>query len=127
MQFLDFDDQHRVRVYHTHPHLSGTPEFECGDWVDLTQAQHGTKLDGSDDPDVLVITCPTCGARSWVPILGGEDAQELHARVRHAQGKQLTLDAARATVAADVTSRGGIVRLPGAPAPDIKAKGPGRA
>lgn len=112
-QFLDYDDAGTVVVYHTVPSAEGTPGFEHRQPQPVAAIRNAKRLDGADDPDVLEVRCPVpgCGTVSWVPLLGDGEAQELHARVRHARGLAATLEAARVAVADAVRRRGGVPRV----------------
>lgn len=82
MQLTAFDDQQgRAYFYHTNPTKSGTSEFECGGWVNVTDARIPTLQDGSDSL-VLELHCPTCDAVLGHPVHGGSEAQRLHAHYR---------------------------------------------
>lgn len=108
MQFLDYTETH-VRVYHNQIEYQGTPEFECGGLVALTDCQPA--LDPNGNPTgYLLATCPECGATGCVPLTGGADAQRLHAHVRladptHPAG---TLADAIESVLADVHALKGV-------------------
>ena len=110
-----------VMVYHTVPSKAGTPEFEHKSYVKVKDLKPAKKhrLDAKgitieeDDPDVLEVRCPVpgCGTTCWVPLLGGEEAQRLHAHHRAAKGLVKSREAAVQSVIDDVRARGGVPRL----------------
>lgn len=127
-QFINYrsnaagDDE--VMVYHTVPSLAGTPDFEHKSYVKLKDLKHSKvrRLAGKgiemevveeDDPDMIEVRCPVpgCGTTCWVPLLGGEEAQRLHAHHRAAKGLVKSREAAVQSVIDDVRARGGVPRL----------------
>jgi hypothetical protein len=112
-QFLNHKPNGDFDVYHTHPWLSGTPDFEYIATVNISSVRNAKKDDGSDDEDALVVesACPICGAESKVPLCGGDEAQRLHAKKHaHATGKPYVEDAVRDTMER-VRAKGGEPRL----------------
>lgn len=110
-QLINYDTNGNVMYYHTMPSDTGTANFEHKNMISLTNVPDGKKPDGSDDPNVLMPACPVCGETSGIPLLGGEEAQRLHAHVRFARRLYLTyLDAVQAVIS-DVEAAGGVPRL----------------
>ena len=100
-----------VMAYHAIRNLDGSTTEHNG-MVLLTSVGNATNEDGTTNQDVLTLVCPTCGATAYVSILGGEDAQRLHAKVRHARGTVTPyITAAVQSVVTDVTALGGTPRL----------------
>lgn len=110
---INYDADGTVMVYHTVPSKAGTSDFEHKSRVVLADIPYSKKQDGTDDPDMLLVTCPVpgCGTRVWVPLIGGEEDQRLHAKARQAKGQQPNYPAAVQSVIDDVKSRGGVPRL----------------
>lgn len=78
MQTINYSaDGKQVMVYHTDPSKAGSPDFEHKGMATLSAIPYGKKPDGTDDTDVLVLTCPICGATGVLPRDGGSEAQAL--------------------------------------------------
>ncbi|HXI15571.1 MAG TPA: hypothetical protein VNM48_04305 [Chloroflexota bacterium] len=113
MQFIQHNDEDgTVLVYHTHSRLAGSDGFECFGRVkvaDLGYGQDPTTRVG-EDPNVLLVECPKCGAPGSVSVFADGEAQRLHARKRLADPKHpaQTLSDAIESVLADVEKRNGV-------------------
>ncbi len=110
-QLINYDSNGNVMYYHTVLAQQGTANFEHKGMVPLASIPDGKKSDGTDDSTMLVPACPICGETSNLPLLGGEDAQRLHAHVRFARGLYSTYLAAVQSVINDVEAAGGVPRL----------------
>jgi hypothetical protein len=119
MQITQYDNQNsRAYFHHTRPELSGTDQFECGGWVRLSGVEivePAPLAAGAGVPvPYAVIVCPTgCGATLAHPLIGGSDAQRLHAHVRLAASAHpaQALPDAIESVLAEVAERGGAPSL----------------
>lgn len=60
-----------------------------------------------------------CGTVVYVPITGDAEAQEVHARFRHAKGDFATLEQARSYVVSEVTKRGHQPRISSSGPPPV--------
>lgn len=105
MQFTEFTAD-SVRVYHTRIEHQGTPEFECGGLVPLSEV-----VVSEQDANIGIVMCPGCGGGgACVPLTGDTDAQRLHAHVRLADPEHpaQTLADAIESVLADVVQQRGV-------------------
>lgn len=119
----DAEGDEMVMVYHTVPSKAGTPDFEHKSYVRLKDLKPAKKrafdaakgiMVEADDPDMIEVRCPVpgCDVTCWVPLLGGEEAQRLHARHRAAKDKSKPYveDHVR-DVVEEVRRKGGVPRL----------------
>lgn len=107
MRAINYDGKGNVMAYHAIANADGSTTEHTA-MVALSSIPNGTNPDGKMNPDSLILTCPTCGAQGWVPIIGDVEAQRLHAMVRVAKGVNTPFaTAAIQAVINEVKAKGG--------------------
>jgi hypothetical protein len=108
MRPINYDGKGNVMAYHAIRNRDGSTT-EHAAIVPLSGLTNATRPDGTTNPHVLVMTCPTCGASAYVPLTGDRDAQRLHAMTRVARGVAAQYNpVATQSVINDVRALGGV-------------------
>lgn len=106
MRPINYDGKGHVMAYHPVVNPDGSTTEHTA-MVALNSIPNATRMDGTTDPNTLVLTCPICGTRSWVPLLGGREAQRFHAQVYAARNGVAYNDTATNQIISNVKAAGG--------------------